>query len=256
MDMARQTRSPLTLIGIHKITLDGQAISYVVKRSPRARYARLEVSNGTGLTVVIPKSYELAQVPKFIKEKRRWILDKLAKFGKTRLPSAQKELKSGDVVPYLGQNVEVVTQIDHRKTDSVYLDGNRLMVSLGSKGSRLSSLLECWYRQKAEELFRDKVGRLCSMLGVNHSRLSIRGAKTRWGSCSHKGNLNFNWKLMMVPESVIDYVIIHELAHLKEMNHSRKFWNLVAEQCPQWRKHRKWLKDHEAELATKLLNQK
>ena len=252
MDMARQPRSPLTLIGIHKITIEGQAISYVVKRSPRARYARLEVSNGKGLTVVIPKSYELAQVPEFIKEKRRWILDKLAKCDETRLPSAQKELKSGDVVPYLGQNVEVVTQIDHRKTDSVYLDGNRLMVSLGSKGSRLSSLLECWYRQKAEELFRDKVGRLCSTLGVNYSRLSIRGAKTRWGSCSHKGNLNFNWKLMMVPESVIDYVIIHELAHLKEMNHSGKFWNLVAEQCPQWRKHRKWLKDHEAALTPKL----
>ena len=108
------------------------------------------------------------------------------------------------------------------------------------------------WKEKCEKLIKKRADELCSLLGVTYGRLSIRRAKTRWGSCSRKGNLNFNWKLMMAPEPVIDYVIIHELAHLKEMNHSKNFWKVVAEHCPQWRKRKKWLRDHETELASTL----
>jgi predicted metal-dependent hydrolase len=82
--------------------------------------------------------------------------------------------------------------------------------------------------------------------------LSDRGQKTRWRSCSQKGNLSFNWKLIMMPEPVIDYVIVHELAHLKEMNHTKRFWELVGKHCLEWRYHRKWLKDHGVEFAATL----
>jgi len=135
------------------------------------------------------------------------------------------------------------------------LEKSRLLVTLNSQNDRLNLVLEWWYRQQAEKLIKKRADELCPQLGVTYNRLTIRGAKTRWGSCSRKGNLNFNWKLMMVPEPVIDYVIIHELAHLKEMNHSRNFWKLVAEHCPKWRSHKKWLRGHEAGLTAKPLNQ-
>ena len=240
----------MTTIGTGKATLDGQTISYIIKRSHRAKCVRLEVRPQTGLAVVVPKSYTLTQLSGLLNEKRRWILAKLAECSHLRLLSARTEVESGDIILYLGRNLRLVKRKNAGKADSVRVEGNRLVVSLKSTRARLNLVLEKWYRRKAEELIRERVSDLCPSLGVTYSRLSIRGAKTRWGSCSQKGNLNFNWKLLMVPEPVIDYVVIHELAHLKEMNHKKMFWNLVAQHCPQWRKHRKWLKDHEAELST------
>ena len=179
-------------------------------------------------------------------------MGKLAEYGKGQTAVAEKKLESGDSIPYLGRHLKVLEQHNPGTAPSVRLEKNRLFVNLGSRNSHLNLVLEEWYRRQAEKLIKKRADRLCSLLGVTYGRLSIRRAKTRWGSCSRKGNLNFNWKLMMAPEPVIDYVIIHELAHLKEMNHSKKFWNLVAEHCPRWRKHRQWLKEHEAELASTL----
>jgi hypothetical protein len=250
--MVQAARHQLNLIGTRQITFEGQTVSYTVKRSFRAKYVRLEVREETGLTVVIPKSYKMAQLPDLLRERRQWILGKLATYGQVKLVSAQKEVKSGDTIPYLGRDLELVKQQDHREADSVKLEQKRLVVTLKSANSRLNLVLEWWYRRQAEKLIRKRANELCARLGVTYGQLSIRGAKTRWGSCSQKGNLNFNWKLMMAPEPVIGYVIIHELAHLKEMNHTKKFWKLVTKHCPRWRKHRRWLKDHEAELNAKL----
>ncbi len=165
---------------------------------------------------------------------------------------ADREVKSGDVIPYLGRDLEVVKRQNHRNADSVKLEQNRLVVSLRSATSRLNLVLEQWYRMQAAKLIKARTDKLSARLGLTYNRVTIRGQKTRWGSCSHKGNLSFNWKLIMAPEPVIDYIIIHELTHLKEMNHTKRFWELVTEHCPRWREHKKWLKDHEMELTAKL----
>jgi len=250
--MTREARSRLTSARKHKAILDGQSISYAVKRSYRAKFARLEVRPQSGLAVAVPRSYDVSRIPELLNEKRRWILDKLAKFGYINLSPVGVGVKSGDTIPYLGRNLRVVRRKNSRQNDGIEVEGKSLVVSLNSTGVGLRLILESWYRRKAEKLIRKRVAELSRKLGVRHGRLTIRGAKTRLGSCSQKGNLNFNWKLLMVPEPVIDYVIIHELAHLKEMNHSKKFWHLVGQHCPHWQKHRKWLKAHEAKLSAKL----
>ena len=250
--MIRESRSRLTIVGKREAILDGQAISYIVRHSAKAKYVRLEVRPETGLTIVIPKSYRLTQLTNLLRKKRQWILAKLAKYGQLKLLSAEKEAKSGDTIPYLGRDLQVIKRQNHGEADNVRLEQKRLVVSLKSSTTRLSLVLEWWCRRQAGNLIRKKANELCARLGVTYGRLSIRGAKTRWGSCSQKGNLNFNWRLVMAPEPVINYVIIHELAHLKEMNHTEKFWKLVAEHCPRWRKHKRWLKEHEGELAAKL----
>ena len=206
-----------------------------------------------GLTVVVPKSYKLDYLPDLLKEKKRWILGKLAQCGQPQLPARGKALKSGDTIPYLGRDLQVVIQQSYEEVDWVRLERDRLVVSLRlSTDGRPGLILEQWYRAQAGRLIAERVDELSARLGVTYSRLTIRGQKTRWGSCSHKGTLSFNWKLVMAPRPTIDYVIIHELAHLKEMNHTKRFWGLVAEYCPRWREHKRWLKDHEAELASKL----
>jgi predicted metal-dependent hydrolase len=246
----------LTLIGKREIILEGQTISYVIKRSARAKYVRLEVRPETGLTVVIPRSYGSGHVPDLLRAKGNWISSKLADYGHVQPLSAERELRSGDTIPYLGRYLKVVKRQDHRKADGVKLEKDRLVVSLKSEGSRSNSVLERWYRMQAGTLIKERVDKLSSRLGLTYNRLIIRGQKTRWASCSHKGNLSFNWRLVMVAKPVIDYVIIHELTHLKEMNHTKRFWKRVAEHCPRWREHRKWLKEHEADLAAKLSLQK
>ncbi len=109
----------------------------------------------------------------------------------------------------------------------------------------LEALLEAWYRAQARKLIAARVRVLGAQMGTKYGRVTIRGQRTRWASCSRKGTLSFNWHLMRLPRPVIDYVIIHELAHLKEMNHSPRFWAVVARNCPQWRTHRAFLRSHE-----------
>jgi len=142
---------------------------------------------------------------------------------------------------------------NHSDAGSVTLEGNTLAVSPGLfKNGILELALEQWYRTEATKLINERADKLRSQMGISYQRIVIRGQKTRWGSCSHKKNLSFNWKLIMAPEPVIDYVIIHELTHLKEMNHSKRFWELVAQYRPRWREYKKWLKQHEADLTAKL----
>jgi predicted metal-dependent hydrolase len=235
-----------------KIFLNKQTISYIIKRSARVKHVRLEVRPETGLTVVIPQSYKIGQLPNLLETKGRWILDKLAKHGEVQPPYTNKAIKNGDFVSYHGLDLEVVIRQNHQNTNNVKLEQHRLVVSLRSTTSRLNMVLEQWYRMQAAKLIKARADKLSARLGLTYHRVTIRGQKTRWGSCSHKGNLSFNWKLIMAPQPVIDYIIIHELAHLKEMNHSKRFWELVAEHSPRWREHKQWLKDHETELAAKL----
>jgi predicted metal-dependent hydrolase len=235
-----------------KATIDHQTITYTLRRSFKARRVRLEVRQQTGLTVIVPHSYKIGQIPGLLKSKERWISRNLARFNQLELLSAPKELRNGDTIPYLGRDLELVKQENHHG-DSIVLEENKLKVSpdLFNNGL-LEMALEQWYRIEAAKLINDTADKLSSQMGIDYKRILIRGQKTRWGSCSHKKNLSFNWKLIMAPEPVVEYVIIHELVHLKEMNHSKRFWELVAHYCPVWRENKKWLKQHEADLTTKL----
>ncbi|MCR5511354.1 hypothetical protein SAMN02910292_02958 [Lachnospiraceae bacterium XBB2008] len=105
---------------------------------------------------------------------------------------------------------------------------------------------------QAKKIIPGKVSYFAGIIGVDFGRITIRAQKTRWGSCSAKGNLNFNCLLLRAPEEILDYVIVHELCHRKEMNHSKAFWAEVAKVCPDYKKHRKWLKDHGDELMSSL----
>lgn len=106
------------------------------------------------------------------------------------------------------------------------------------------------YMELARDIFTRKTAYYASLMKVTYGRISIREQKTRWGSCSSKGNLNFNWRLIFAPEEVLDYIVIHELAHRKEMNHSPAFYRVVASVMPDYKRPQKWLRDHGQSLWT------
>lgn len=247
-----KNRRPSATSEKRETRVNGQAILYTLRRSFRARGVRLEISQRNGLVIIVPRSYPLGRLPGLIKSKERWIARHLTSLNLSQPLPVPKQLKIGDTVPYLGRDFELVKQENHYG-DGVVLQGNELAVSPDLFGNGLlEPALERWYRAEAARLIKSMADSLSSQMDISYKRIVIRGQKTRWGSCSRKKNLSFNWKLMMAPQPVVEYVIIHELLHIKEMNHSKKFWQLVAQNCPAWREHKKWLKEHETDLTSVL----
>ena len=108
--------------------------------------------------------------------------------------------------------------------------------------------VERWYRREARRLVTDSVEREAARLKLEYQAIAVRDQRTRWGSCSRHGALSFNWRLAIAPRAVREYVVVHELCHLRELNHSKAFWRLLDEALPGWREHRLWLREHGREL--------
>jgi predicted metal-dependent hydrolase len=229
----------------------GRSVSYSLKQSQRTRGIRLEIRSETGLTVVVPRRYNQQQILDILQQKSRWIIKHLPTNGPVQLPLFTPEPGQGDKLYFIGRPIEISISNVKSATPSAVLNGNKLLISSGARDGAIPAILEKWYRQQAATVFTEKADSFRKSMGLHYNSIFIRGQRTRWGSCSPAGNLTLNWKLLMAPEEIIDYVIVHELSHLRHMNHSKKFWEMVEHYCPNWRKYRKWLVTHEDELKAR-----
>jgi predicted metal-dependent hydrolase len=255
------TRSGLkkpVVVGEFELELSGRKVKYVLKRSRAARLVWLKISRDAGLTVTVPFYYNCETLSSYLSCRSGWILRNLDKFSKAAPIAETDNSPLPETIPYLGQYFTLKLNPGKRGFTAVPLDssvlGFNLHLTLGEP-SRQS--LKNWLRDQATRVINERVKKIGMKMQsdchrADYNRVYIRDQKSRWGSCSAKRNLSFNWRLIMVPESIIDYVIIHELCHLKEMNHSKTFWKLVAEYCPEWRLQRKWLNEHCSELNSHL----
>jgi predicted metal-dependent hydrolase len=239
----------LAVIGQAQIKLQDSTVSYTIKQSYRTRAIRLEIRRETGLTVVVPRKYTPKQVEDILLQKSRWILRHLTSGKPLQMPLFKPAPGHGDSLPYLGKTIELVLAEESGKRTTARLADGRLLISLTS-GINTAFVLEKWYRVQAKLVFTQKADAFKVIMGLSYNAILIRGQRTRWGSCSAKGNITLNWKLLMAPPEIVDYVIIHELAHRKYMNHSKRFWQLVERYSPGWRECRKWLVKHEDELKS------
>ncbi len=145
-------------------------------------------------------------------------------------------------VSYLGRPLALVKEPGRAR---VHRRGELLLVPAGAGGA---PALERFYRRCARTEIGAKLDRACVVTGGSYSTLTIRSQRTRWASCSAKGAMSFNWRLLLAPEAVLDYVVWHEVCHLQVMDHSARFWALVARHCPEHRERRAWLRRHGATL--------
>jgi predicted metal-dependent hydrolase len=242
-------RKPI-VIGNFEINLNGRIVSYSLKRSSIARLLRISIQPQRGLSVTVPSRYPLKDIPEFLQSKSSWILKHLATSKTGPVVSEAKKTRGIRTVPYLGQKLKVVRGINANNHDSpITVVQDRLLVNLPSvTGSVVKVEIARWLIDQSVKVIGSKVKIFCERMGLKCRRVTIRNQKTRWGSCSQLRNLSFNWRIIMAPETVLDYVVIHELCHLKEMSHSKSFWALVAGYCPQWHEHRRWLNAHATEL--------
>jgi len=221
------------------------AIPYTIRRSPRARHARILVAP-EGIEVVVPRRFPLREVEPFVAEKRRWIERTLRRMRESEsvLPAAR--LHDGGEVPYLGERLGLSVRVEPgRARAHVAPRGAVLQVAIGQPGrDALRVALERWYRRRARIEIGVRLDAATAGAGSRYSSLQIRGQRTRWASCSSSGAMSFNWRLLLAPAEVVDYIVEHEVAHLEVQDHSARFWALVASRCPDSRRHESWLRRH------------
>ncbi len=222
------------------VSLNGREIPYSARKSHRSRHLKLQVSIESGLEVVIPQRSRIShsQVESFILEKQRWVLRNLQK-----LEEISREARSMDSILFLGKEVPLSVIESERKTARAAARGGLLEVRV-PHGKRHSAkkAIASFYKKQARSLIPALARAKAGEMKASYSRISVRGQKTRWGSCSSRSALSFNWRLLAAPQRVLEYIVVHELAHLKHRNHSKKFWSLVREHCPDYKEWEKWLR--------------
>jgi predicted metal-dependent hydrolase len=217
-------------------------LEYTVQRSAKRRKLTITVERDRSVVVHAPEGISDVKIRQVVESKRQWIYEKTGHPQKYRnLPHPPgKELVSGESALYLGRQyrIEVVRE---GLNEVQFARGFRIPAILGKK--REGALRE-WYIGKAKEKIVPQVKGHARELGVNVAGIKIMDSRYRWGSCTVKNNVGFNWRLIKAPMFVIDYVIVHELAHLIEANHTPRFWNIVRTQAPLMDKAKAWLKEN------------
>jgi predicted metal-dependent hydrolase len=213
-------------------------IDYRVRRSERARRVRVTV-DADGVEVVLPRRARERDAAAAVRELSPWIRRRMRELERAREAIAAR----GDALPYLDELLTVRPQAGRTR---VHRRGDEL---LAPAGAERAPALERWYRRAARDEIARRLDRACALAGSSYGKLTIRGQRTRWASCSRTGAMSFNWRLLLAPEAVLDYVVWHEVCHLEVMDHSPRFWSLLERWCPDYREHSGWLRRHGQTLA-------
>jgi predicted metal-dependent hydrolase len=224
--------------------LDSDVIDVRVRESSRARTTRVIVGPRRPLEVIVPRGTSDEKIDAFLESKRRWISDKVAT---ARAIAARP--------PLLGLERRGTAWLAGEPLPIEFRDGRRAIAELGDghvflrgPADAAPAALERWYRREARGRILEVVEREALRLGLQFKAVGIRDPKTRWGSCSRHGNLSFSWRLVLAPQEVLEYVVVHELLHLREPNHTKVFWRLVEAARPGWQEQARWLREHGQEL--------
>lgn len=217
-------------------------LAYTIQRSEKRRKLTIAVERDRSVVVHAPAGATDEAIRRAVDSKRHWILEKTRHPQKYRdLPHPPgKELVNGESAMYLGRHFRI--ELVAEGLDAVQF--NQRFLVPASKASERKTTLREWYVARANEKILPRVARFAQSLGVNFKRARIVDNRYRWGSCTVKNSVNFNWRLIKAPVFVIDYVIAHELAHLIEANHTERFWNVVRAQVPKVEQARVWLREH------------
>ncbi len=215
-----------------RIAIAGQAVDYHLRRSRRRTIGL--VIDQRGLRVGAPLRARLGDIETLILEHGQWVLDKLADWRSRPTPE-RLAVTEGAVIFALGEALTVTVTPGSRQR---WLFSHPKLHLFVPSAIEARVVLEKALREKARLTFAERLAHYALQLGVPPPPLRLSAARTRWGSCSQHGGISLNWRLILMSLPVVDYVVAHELAHLKEMNHGPGFWSVVEQLCPDWRARR------------------
>lgn len=226
------------------LTLLGEQVPYTVRRSRRAKHLRIRILP-TGVEVVLPMRARASDAQTLLLDNANWVLRHLRilrQKGWLREGAPDERVRS---ILLRGQEMRVDVRSVSASTTHAYVqpDGDVLTLHLpAGKEALARPMLSRWLRQLAAEEISAQIRMRSAQMSLSPKRVFIRDQRSKWGNCSALGNVSFNWRLIGAPPEVLDYVVVHELAHLQEMNHSPRFWALVQAFCPDFARHKAWLK--------------
>ena len=222
---------------LRRIQLGPHSLEFELRRSTRRSIGFM--IDDAGLRVTAPRRITLAEIDNAIRAKQRWILTKLEERGERRALRQEKapvQWIDGAQLPYLGHDITL--QLEPAARSHCLYDAEARVLRVGVVPQlqewQLKQRVKIWYREQAAHIFAERLAHYAPLLGVNYSALSLSSAGTRWGSCTVGGSIRLNWRLIHFSLPLIDYVVAHELAHLREMNHSPRFWATVGSVYPDY----------------------
>jgi len=218
----------------------------LVRSRKRRKTISLHVKEDGRIIVYAPSRTPGWEVEKFIERKHSWISEKLLEKERSLRP-VEKKFVSGEAFLYLGEPFPLQIEDDPYERHPLKLSfGEFILNKRCIEGAR--ELFIEWYKKEAKQKLSERMNYYSNRLQLFPKGIKITSAQTRWGSCSRDNQLCFSWRIIMAPLSVLDYVLIHELAHIKEKNHSIKFWSYLESIIPGCKRHRRWLREHESKL--------
>ena len=218
-----------------RIEIGGNTLDVVFRRHAQARRLVLRLStSGTAVMVTVPKGVSRAKALEFTERSRSWIEQHVQSRGNSI------HLRPGHAIPFRGLAHEIV-HVDSRR-GTVAADSERGVIHVPGDSAHVQRRLLDWLKASARADLARASDRYAKLMGVKFRRISIRDQRTRWGSCTAAGDLSYSWRLILTPDYVLDYVAAHEVAHLKHLDHSPRFWRLVLTHCPDAARAKKWLK--------------
>lgn len=226
---------------------DGNGFIAEVIRTRRRKTADIRVEEGM-VSVVVPLNTSTEKIDQLLVNKRLWIKEKIA-LQRELAPASDKQFISGEAFPYLGRNYRL--KVEQGSFTPVKLLQGRLVVQTPQGNQQphlIRSALVRWYKRQAEHKLREKVARYAPIVGVKPTAINIRSFKARWGSCTAQGEVEFNWLIMLAPNRMVDYVVIHELCHLIHHDHSPEFWRELGRVMPDYQQCREWLRENSEKL--------
>jgi predicted metal-dependent hydrolase len=233
---------------VRTVELDGKAVPYSVRLSPGAVRRRIRVSPN-GIEVVIPRGGKAESASEFLQKNEKWVLEQLEFVERSSGIFRTQFRPRSLLVRGEERTVRVVAEKTARRYGLIHEEGNEVIVRVPA-GNRVVAVrtIELWLRRLARADLQAALISRARQMKLKFGRVFIMNQRTRWGGCSSRHNLSFSWRLIMAPPKVLDYLAVHELAHLVEPKHSTRFWLTVRSFCPDFESHKKWLRDNEWRL--------
>lgn len=230
---------------INIIENEAQKIEYLVKFGKR-KTIEIKVSYPDKVTVSVPNTMPKNQAVEFVNNRAAWIFEKVDEFQKREMLIPKRNFETGDIWLYLGSEYTLrVLEISGLKKAEVYIENQTIVVKTPSKEpEKVEKALEKWYRAQAQSVILERVSYYQKYFEKTPRSVKVKTQKKRWGSCTGRDDLLFNWKCIMARLEAIDYIVVHEMCHMVQKNHSKAYWQLVESIYPSYKVEKLWLKEN------------
>lgn len=236
---------------LNRTRFGNREISFTIVRTNRRKTVGIYVDPQSGIIVRSPRFLRIAEIREVVKKKAKWIIEKQRLLKNLGHAGTAREFISEETFPYLGREYRLkVTKTDSKREETCKLINGKFVVNIDKHSAgngaenAVRRVLENWFQERAAHKIGDRVRLYAQQTGRWPKRIEIKNHRSRWGSCSHDGVLRFNWKIIMAPLSLLDYVVVHELCHLIHLNHSPRFWKKVEAIIPDYISTRKKLREY------------